>query len=169
MPSGIAVRIPNPSLIEADCRIYRLYPALAGAHAKMEHVAAISPDGAPVPQTTVVPCEANGAPRREVEVLKPWQRVPGRGEDEAALANLGDWGYLIIEPSDLARLQAIGEAAAFAYAMEELGSTYGQAQNYAAAHFGVFAARHLVESYERLAPLRSVYPVTRRENHAAAA
>src|SRR5690606_7791111 len=87
MPSGIAVRIPNSYHTEVDCRIYRLYPALASSHGKMEHVAAVSPNDAQAPQTTVVSCEASsGLPCREVEVLKPWQRVPGRGEDEAALA-----------------------------------------------------------------------------------
>jgi hypothetical protein len=156
MPSGVAVRVGGAPTqhFDAHASVYRVHPAVLKNGERVHAVLVGAKADTAQPCTTVFHCPSDG---EMLEILEPWQRIPARDEHESALANLGEHGYLVIEPQGLTRLRTLGEAQALAFALESLGNTLDDAESYARAHWGVFAARHLVESYERYTPVRSVW------------
>lgn len=165
MPQGIAVRIgPAPSRFYAGSDIYQLFPSLGQFEGQDDHVVvAITPCAIDhgLRETTVFRCMPDGSIPPHLgldygaEALAKSQRIVGRYDAHAALANLSGAGYLVVDAESLAPLKALALKRAQAFAQEKLSLNRAHARAYANDNWGLFASEHLVESGIHDPPSRS--------------
>lgn len=167
MPSGIAVRIKDVELRKffTGSALFRLYPSLGMSEDEDNHVVvAFSPAAVDhgVRETSIFKCDASGRTARwggldgGAEALAPCERIVGRYDVEAALANLGGAGYLEVDVEQLEGLRTLAMAQAAIFCETRLTKTTQDVQDYAANNWGMFAAMYLVQQRQRPAPMQSV-------------
>lgn len=166
MPHGIAIRRgPAPANFYAGSMIFQLYPSLGTFEGVDDHVVvAYSPAAVDhgCAETSVFKCEADGKVTRwqgldhGAEALTPRERIVGRFDVEAALANLAGSGYLEVPEDDLPALRELAMAQAAAYGQAKLRMSAEEAKGYAGDNWGIFAAMHLVASGRRDQPVRTL-------------
>ena len=164
MPAGIAVCINTaPEQMHSGSAVYRLYPSLGNADGQDSHVVvAVAPAASDhgLQETTVFKCDEQGLTRKwngidaGAEALAPYERIVGRLDHAAALANLAG-GYLIVPAKRLANIREVGENLAQHAAKAELKLDECAQKDYALENWGFFAARELVRCQERQEPVRS--------------
>lgn len=166
MPHGIAIRRgPAPANFYAGSTLFQLFPSLGTFEGVDDHVVvAFSPATVDHghPETTVFKCEADGSVQlwrgldHGAEALAPRERIIGRFDIEAALANLTGSGYIEVAAEDVDDLKALALEKGAAYGQGKLGMNVREAQAYASDNWGMFAAMHLVASGQQNQPVRTL-------------
>lgn len=156
MPQGIAIRVgAAPDRFYPGSDIYQLFPSLGQFEGRDDHVVvALSPRAVDHGQkeTTIFRCTRDGKLEpftsfdNGAEALERHQRIVGRHDAQAALANLGGTGYLVVQAQELPALKAIALAQAEAFAREK---NFLSPQEYASDNWGLFAGHHLVSAGQR--------------------
>jgi hypothetical protein len=164
MPAGIAVCINTaPAQLHSGSAVYRLYPSLGNDDGQDNHVVvAVTPAASDhgLQETTVFKCDEQGLTQTwngvdgGAEALAPDQRIVGRLDHVAALANLAG-GYLIVPAKHLANIREKGENLAQHAAKTTLKLDECAQRDYALENWGFFAAHELVRCQERQEPMRS--------------
>lgn len=153
---GIAIRRGDaPSRFHVGSALFQLQPSM-GLDAGFNNfvVVAVTPQavGHGGPETTAFYSSSQGCTKLygdlgTAEVLTARERIVGRQDTAAALANLR---YLEVPAEREADLHAIGQAAAKAWASEK---GVLDPQDYADNNWGLFAARHLSDEGAQLSPI----------------
>jgi hypothetical protein len=157
MPTGIAIKLgPAPAdRFQPGSAVYRLWPSLGMSETRDNHVV-VAFSAATVdhllPETTVFKSDEHGNTALYggldggAEAIGPTQRIVGRCDPEAALANLAGSGYVVVDQEDLPDIEPAALLSAETFAKTELKLSEADARDYALNNWGMFAARHVVES-----------------------
>lgn len=152
MPSGIAVCLGAADhRWHAGSQLFQLYPSLGQFEGQDDRVVAACTPAAVdhgACETPVFRCDTRGETMLfggldgGAEALSPAQRIVGRHDAHAALANLSG-GYIVVTSDQLQALRPTAAAHARDFAQEKLRMRLADAEDYAHNNWGLFAAQHL--------------------------
>lgn len=164
-PFGIAVNLgPAAPAFYAGSTRFKLYPSMSEFEEVDAHVVVAFTPGAVdhgLPETTIFRCASDGSriPGMGLddgaEVLSNCERIIGRYDADAALANLSS-GYYQVSEAECRSLKPGALRSARDCAQNQLSMSRRDANDYARNNWGMFAARAVAKSHGRPAMLRTI-------------
>lgn len=158
MARGVAINLGSAKVgnFQRGSAVYRLWPSL-GQHENADAHVVVAVTNAAIdhglPETTVFKSDEQGGTALYggldggAEALEPRQRIVGRHDHAAALANLAG-GYLIVSHECLLDIQSAACQHAAAYARKMLKMTDTEAAAYASTNWGMFAVLAVTDGAE---------------------